>query len=85
MHHSKLRDPYLHLLGLQFSGLDADFRESVQNIVPESLNDLRIQAQEIAKKILEKQSKNQNTYFIDVEAISKTGLAVLVSDVISAR
>jgi hypothetical protein len=81
-----LRDGMIELLQLkEFMGLDVDFVDAFADLEASNLEDLRAQAQEKAMDLLGEQVKRGLTFFMDLETMADTKLAIFVPDALEAR
>ncbi len=81
-----LRDGMVSLLGLSdMPGLDVDFLDKFGNFEPETIEDLRFGARDLAIDLLKEQIGRGNTYFMDTEFMKETDQAVLVPGVVESR
>jgi hypothetical protein len=81
-----LRDGMMELLRLNdFVGLDVDFVDAFADLEVNSIGELRTQAREKAMELIEKQVKRGLTFFMDLESMADTELAVYVPSALEAR
>ncbi|MHA1965516.1 MAG: hypothetical protein ACXACG_07235 [Candidatus Thorarchaeota archaeon] len=74
-----LRDGMFEILELSdFAGLDVDPVEAFVELEPKNLDHLRSLARERAKELLGEQVKRGPTFFMDLDAMADTELAVYV-------
>ncbi|MGY5863667.1 MAG: hypothetical protein RTV41_03635 [Candidatus Thorarchaeota archaeon] len=81
-----LRDGMVKIMGLEeFAGLDVDFVESFNDLNSSSIEDLRAQARQRSMSLLMEQVQRGNTFFLDVETMKESDLAVYVPDTLNSR
>jgi len=81
-----IRDAITHLLDIHdFEGLDGNFLSHFRSLDGRTLQSIRKDANILASQLLERQVKNRNTFFVNVEKLSDTNLVLLIPIILDAR
>jgi len=82
----KARDAVIALLQLEsVGGTDTDVFDEFESLGGGSLHQVRANAIQPVMDILREQIENKHTYFMDIDAMTRTPCVVLVKEVIEAR
>jgi hypothetical protein len=82
----KARDALVNLLQLEeIGGTDSNVFGVFSRLTGSDLNEIQLNAYDIAVAHLKKQLERKNTYFIDTEGIATTPFAVLFEDITQCR